>query len=189
MLFYLPAPWNGTGDQDECQSNCQWKIAFFVTKPWNVAQTSNIVVINMWKCLRISYEQTQAKCICCIVCSLYFWRIPCSCWKSITSWVVFILQIIIILYLRARCPSIFSSIAIELNVPRDAFSSIAIELTFVILGHGFKKSRFSPLWYLCAWDKDFSSPLTSLDICIPRWCYCCVIFIIGESPRVCSKYI
>ena len=30
--------------------------------------------------------------------------------------------------LRARCPSIFSSIAIELNVPRDDFSSIAIEL-------------------------------------------------------------
>ena len=31
------------------------------------------------------------------------------------------------------------SIAIELNVPRDDFSSIAIELTFVTLGHGFKK--------------------------------------------------
>ena len=28
-------------------------------------------------------------------------------------------------FLRARCPSIFSSIAIELNVPRDDFSLIA----------------------------------------------------------------
>ena len=35
--------------------------------------------------------------------------------------------------LRARCPSIFSSIAIEPNVPRDDFSLIAIELTFVVL--------------------------------------------------------
>ena len=31
--------------------------------------------------------------------------------------------------LRARCPSIFSSIAIELNVSRDDFSLIAIKLT------------------------------------------------------------
>ena len=43
--------------------------------------------------------------------------------------------------LRVRCPSIFSSIVIELSVPRDNFSSIAIELTFVILGYGFKKSK------------------------------------------------
>ena len=62
---------------------------------------------------------------------------------------------------------ILSSIAIELNVPPDGFSSIAIELTFVILGHGLKKSRFSPLWYLCAWDKDFLSSITSLDNSIP----------------------
>ena len=34
---------------------------------------------------------------------------------------------------RMRCPSIVSSIAIKLNVSR------AIELTFVILGHGFKR--------------------------------------------------
>ena len=34
----------------------------------------------------------------------------------------------------------FSSIAIELNVPRDDFSSVAIELTFVTLRHGFKKA-------------------------------------------------
>ena len=34
----------------------------------------------------------------------------------------------------------FGSIAIELNVPRDEFSSIAIELTFVTLGRGFKKA-------------------------------------------------
>ena len=42
--------------------------------------------------------------------------------------------------LRARCPPIFSSIAIELNVPCNEFSSIAIELTFVILIRGFKKA-------------------------------------------------
>ena len=33
----------------------------------------------------------------------------------------------------------FGSIATDLNVPRDDFSSLAIELTFVTLGHGFKK--------------------------------------------------
>ena len=43
--------------------------------------------------------------------------------------------------LRARCPSIFSSIATELNVPHDDFSLTAIELTFVVLGHGFKNAR------------------------------------------------
>ena len=43
--------------------------------------------------------------------------------------------------LRAHCPSIFSSIAIKLNIPRDDFSSIAIELTFVSLGHGFKNDQ------------------------------------------------
>ena len=42
--------------------------------------------------------------------------------------------------LRARCPVNFSSIAIELNVPRDEFSSIAIELTFVTLGRCFEKA-------------------------------------------------
>ena len=42
--------------------------------------------------------------------------------------------------IRARCQSIFSSIAIELNAARDGFSSIAIELTFFTLGHGFKKA-------------------------------------------------
>ena len=82
--------------------------------------------------------------------------------------------------LRARCPSIFSSVAIELNVPRDDFSC-AIELTFVILGHGFKKSRFSPLWYLCAWDTRYLHTWVLLRLCI--------IFTIGESPRVCSVAI
>ena len=42
--------------------------------------------------------------------------------------------------IRASCPSMFSSIAIELNVPSDDFCSVAIELTFVTLGHGFKKA-------------------------------------------------
>ena len=47
--------------------------------------------------------------------------------------------------LRARCPSIFSSI----NVPRDDFSLIAIELTFVVLGDGFKNTG-SVLYDICA---------------------------------------
>ena len=42
--------------------------------------------------------------------------------------------------LRARYPSYFSSIAIELNLPCDEFSSIAIELTFVTLKRGLKKA-------------------------------------------------
>ena len=45
------------------------------------------------------------------------------------------------LYLQksARFPSSFSSIAIELNVPREWFSLIAVELNLVRRGHGFKK--------------------------------------------------
>ena len=72
----------------------------------------------------------------------------------------------------------FSSIVTELNVPRDDFNLIAIELTFVVLGHGFKNAGsvlyYIYLWYLCAWDKDVLSSITSLDICIPGWCYGCV---------------
>ena len=37
--------------------------------------------------------------------------------------------------------SIFSSIAIELNVPRDEFSSIAIKITFVTCDAAFKAVR------------------------------------------------
>ena len=51
--------------------------------------------------------------------------------------------------LRVRCPSIFSLIVIELSIPRDDFSSIAIELTFITLGHGFKKAG-SVLYDICA---------------------------------------
>ena len=43
----------------------------------------------------------------------------------------------------------FSSIAIEINVPRDDFSSIAIELTYAILEHGFKIAG-SVLYDVCA---------------------------------------
>ena len=42
-------------------------------------------------------------------------------------------------HLRARSPSTFSSIASELDVPRERFSSIAIEPNLVRLGDGFKK--------------------------------------------------
>ena len=41
--------------------------------------------------------------------------------------------------IRVCCPSTFSSITIELNVPLDEFSSSAIELTSVTFGHGLKK--------------------------------------------------
>ena len=43
----------------------------------------------------------------------------------------------------------FSSIVIELNVPRDDFSSITIKPTFVTLGRGFKKVG-SVLFDICA---------------------------------------
>ena len=43
----------------------------------------------------------------------------------------------------------FSSIVAELNVPRDDFNLIAIELTFVVLGHGFKNAG-SVLYGICA---------------------------------------
>ena len=46
---------------------------------------------------------------------------------------------------RARCPSILSSIAIELNVPRGESSSIAIEQTFGTLRRTFKKPIQSSL--------------------------------------------
>ena len=39
--------------------------------------------------------------------------------KSVLEICVFILSIFFYMSLRARCPSIFSSIAIELNLPRD----------------------------------------------------------------------
>ena len=72
--------------------------------------------------------------------------------------------------LRARCPSIFSLIAIELNVPRDDLSSIAITLTFVTLGHGLKKEAGSILFDICApGTRTLLSPIKSLDICITGW--------------------
>ena len=85
---------------------------------------------------------------------------------------------------RARCPSIFSLIAIELNVPRDDFSS-SDRTNFCHLGTRFQKSRFSPLWYLCAYGQGrFKSEYIMLVVL-----QLCLIFTIGESPCVCSKYI
>ena len=61
-----------------------------------------------------------------------------------------------LLTLRARCPSIFISIAIELNVPRDEFSSIAIEPNVsVALKRGFKKAGSVLSDIGDSWDKDF----------------------------------
>ena len=89
--------------------------------------------------------------------------------------------------LRALCPSIFSSIAIELNVPCDDFSSIAIELTFVNFGHGFKKTGSVLFDIGDAWDNDVLNPITPVCICITGWCYHCVEFIC-DGPRACSTY-
>ena len=57
------------------------------------------------------------------------------------------------------------------------------------LGTWFKKGRFSPLWYLCAWDKDFF-PFDYITRYLHTWVVLrlCIILIIGESPKVCSKY-
>ena len=69
----------------------------------------------------------------------------------------------------------FSSIAIELKVPRDEFSSIAIEPTVsVALRRGFKKSRFNPLWYRWLLGQGFLNAITSVYICITGRCYGCV---------------
>ena len=54
---------------------------------------------------------------------------------------------------RARCPSV---LAIELNVPRDEFSSIAIEPTVsVALRCSFKKTGSVLSDIGDSWDKDF----------------------------------
>ena len=65
-----------------------------------------------------------------------------------------------LLSLRVRCPSIFSSIAIKLNVPRDEFSSIAIKPTVSIaLRRGFKKAGSVLPDIADVWDKDFEMRL------------------------------
>ena len=90
--------------------------------------------------------------------------------------------------LRARCPSIFSSIAIELNVPCDDFSSIAIELIFVILGRGFKKPVQSSMIFVRLGQGLFKSDYITRYMHTWVVLRLCIIFTIGESPRVCSKY-
>ena len=65
----------------------------------------------------------------------------------------------------------FRSIAIELNVPRDEFSSTAIELIFVTFGRGFKNAGSVLFDISDSWDKDLLNPITSVYICITWWCY------------------
>ena len=84
-----------------------------------------------------------------------------------------------------------SSIAIELNVPRDDFSMIAIKLTFVTLGHGFKKAG-SVLFDICApGTRTFLSQITYITRYLHNWMVLrlCIVFTIGDSSRVCSQYI
>ena len=68
----------------------------------------------------------------------------------------------------------FSSIAIELNVSRDEFGSIATELIFVALSRGFKKSGSVPFHIGDSWDKTFLNPITLDYICITGRCYGCI---------------
>ena len=56
----------------------------------------------------------------------------------------------------------FSSIAIELNVPCDEFSSIAIEPIIVSLGRGFKKPVQSFLMSVTPGTRSFKSDYISL---------------------------
>ena len=56
----------------------------------------------------------------------------------------------------SHCPSIFSPIAIELNVPCGEFSSIAIEpVVSVAFRRGFKKADSVLSDIGDSWDKDF----------------------------------
>ena len=69
----------------------------------------------------------------------------------------------------------FSSNTIELNIPHDEFSSIAIEPTVsVALRRGFKKAGSVPSNVGDSWDKDFLNAITSVYICITGQCYGCV---------------
>ena len=61
-----------------------------------------------------------------------------------------------------------SSIAIELNVPRDDFSSITIELTFVTLWHGFKKAG-SVLFDICAPGTRANAAFPPPERCYMYW--------------------
>ena len=57
--------------------------------------------------------------------------------------------------MKPQGTSIFRTIAIELNVPSDDFSSIVIILAFVTLRHGFEKAGSDLFDIVDAWDKDF----------------------------------
>ena len=80
-------------------------------------------------------------------------------------------------------------LAVELNVPRDAFSSIAIEPTAsVALRRGFEKKVQSSLISVTPGTRIFKCDYISLYL--HNWAVLrlCRVFSIGESPRVCSKY-
>ena len=85
-----------------------------------------------------------------------------------------------LLSLRARCPSFLES-----KCTYDESSSIAIELTFcVALRRGFKKvdSVLSDIGD--SWDSVY------ISLYLHNWAVLrlCIVFTIGDSPRVCSKY-
>ena len=83
----------------------------------------------------------------------------------------------------------FSSIAIELNVPHDEYSSIVIviELTFVTLRRGFKKK--AGLVSFDSWCKDLLHPIRSISVnfCIPGMA---VLLILGGAKvsSIASNY-
>ena len=76
---------------------------------------------------------------------MYMYRFPCAI-LSVADWVLKVYtqyfgteNRCVLLQKKGALSDIFSSIAIELNVPRGEFSLIAIDLTFVTLGRGLKK--------------------------------------------------
>ena len=82
----------------------------------------------------------------------------------------------------ARCPSIFSSIAIELNVPRDEFR------LFSPWGAVLKRLVQSSLISVALETMFFKSDY--IKRYLHNWVVLrlCIVFTIGESLRVCSKY-
>ena len=78
--------------------------------------------------------------------------------------------------------------AIKLNVPRHDFSSITIEVTFVTCGHGFKKAG-SVLFDICVpgtrtFKYDNITWYLHNWVALRLW----IVFTVGESRCVCSKY-
>ena len=94
-----------------------------------------------------------------------------------------------LLSLRVHCPSIFRSITIKLNVPHDKFSSIPIEPTVSVpWDAALKQPVQSSLISVTSGTRIFKCNNISLHL--HNWAVLrlCIVFSIGESLRVCSKF-